>query len=135
MSILVSTFSNPEEGSQAYNAISKALNENPKVAFIGEVEGRRYFEVTSTRKLGPKYPVRVWEDEDRDFQDIQGHTYVSEHGQFWIECFCKGATPPLDNATKVIAWFPKVCYHMAAVLIFASQECGFKEDEDALPLE
>lgn len=140
MSILASRFweQGAHEGTQEFNALEKAITESPQVLFIGASDLYRYFEVTSIGKAGARYVVRIREDEDRHVEERGGELYTSERGQFWIDCYCKGATPPIDAATGVMAWHEKVCYHIAAVLIYDSAECTTEEPEipdDVLPLE
>lgn len=136
MSILLARFINPREGSQEWKAILKAVEEQPKVVLIGTVDLVDYYQVNSTRELDVSYPVRVWED--KDYEVLESHEIVERNGQlylgppklmrspignFWIECFCPGATPPFDPSLRnLICWLPKVCYHMAAVVIYASQK-------------
>lgn len=138
MSYLVSKFISPRPGSYEHKAIQKAIDEHPKVQLIGQVEGIRYFQVTSTRQLGPKYVVRYWEDNQHDvlesFDIVEkdgelvlkdtGHV-KTEHGEFWIECFCPAGSPPLDpSKAKLICWLPRCCYHMASVLIYEAENFG-----------
>jgi hypothetical protein len=136
MSVLVSRFINPPKGSQEYNALKKAIEEEPRVVFIGNVDGVNYYQVNSTRELDVTYPVRVWEDKDKDIQEEYEvvakedqlvlekiANLVPEHGQYWIECFCPGATPYFDPSLRdLICWLPKSCYHQAAVLIYVAQQ-------------
>lgn len=117
MSRLVSNFINPDPASQEHHAIEKALRERPRVVPLGESDGRRYFEVTSTARLGAHYVVRLWEDRD---------------GEPWIECFCKAAYPETDHDTGLIAWLPKACYHQGSVLLFESERAS-QEEENAQP--
>lgn len=137
MSILCERFVNPPEGSHEWKALVKAVEEQPQVVLIGRVGGVDYYQVSSTRELDVSYPVRVWQDKDRDY--IQNHEVevrdeglflrptevLATEGQYWIECFCPGASPPFDPSLRnLICWLPKVCYHAAAVIIHVSQEYG-----------
>jgi hypothetical protein len=123
MPISISRFIDPEFDSQEYRALKKALEDIPNVKMIGTVDNIRYYQVTSSKKLGQKYPVRIWQDAD---------------GESWVECFCVAAYPPEHPHTKLIAWFEKCCYHQAAAIIYDSQECAVEQPEileDALPLD
>lgn len=121
MTLRVEQFFKAEPSSQEYHAVEKALKENPRVVLIGEVDGVKYFEVKSTRALGTRYVVRMWEDDDRTHKKFHGISYVSTNGQFWIECSCAAAYPAVHPFTNIIAWLPKCCYHSAAVLVHQSK--------------
>jgi hypothetical protein len=108
MSIEISRFVNPLQDSGEYKAVKKAVEDKPKVVFIGQTDEYKYYQVTSSRKLGPHYPVRTWIDRD---------------GSSWIECFCAAAYPPKHPHTQLIAWFEKAaCYHQAAVVLEESKK-------------
>lgn len=121
MTLPVSSFINPAQDSYEYHAVQKALREQPRVVLIGQVDVVRYFEVTSTGTLGMRYPVRMWEDNDRAIEERDGELFISEHGRFWIECYCAAGYPPVHPFTDIIAWLPRACYHCAAVIILEAK--------------
>jgi hypothetical protein len=130
MSVEVSRFVNPPKDSEEYRALKKAISDVPHVTFIGQVDGIRYYQVTSSKKLGPKYPVRIWEDKDYDYMEQfdlveKDGVFVLEkvgifrsmNPQSWVECFCAAAYPPNHPYTNLITWHQKICYHAAAAVL------------------
>jgi len=118
MTLPVFKFLNPEPGTHEYNAVLKAVKEQPRVRLIGSLDGVTYYGVEKTTELSPRYIVQLWQDADvQELEDGRGRLYRFRQADYWTECSCPAGTPRWDTKHGQICWLPKACYHAAAVLI------------------